>query len=80
MGVDTEEAKNDTYELQGVFNFHNALDSEKALFTTRATKLLAEPDGSLKIVLADGSEYTSAASSWQRMGRMPSSIILEWIP
>ena len=62
MGVDTEEAKNDTYELQGVFNFHNALDSEKALFTTRATKLLAEPDGSLKIVLADGSEYTSVAS------------------
>ena len=46
MGEDTEEAKSDTYALQGVFNFHNALDSEKALFTTRATKLLAEPDGS----------------------------------
>ena len=69
MGVDTEEAKNDTYELQGVFNFHNALDSEKALFTTRATKLLAEPDGSLKIVLADGSEYTSAASLLAKDGK-----------
>lgn len=69
MGVDTEEAKSDTYELQGVFNFHNALDSEKALFTTRATKLLAEPDGSLKIVLADGSEYTSAASLLAKDGK-----------
>lgn len=69
MGVDTEEAKSDTYELQGVFNFHNALDSEKALFTTRATKLLAEPDGSLKIVLADGSEYTSTTSPLVKDGK-----------
>ena len=69
MGVDTEEAKSDTYELQGVFNFHNALDSEKALFTTRATKLLAEPDGSLKIVLADGSEYTSTTSPLVKNGK-----------
>ena len=69
MGVDTEEAKSDTYELQGVFNFHNALDSEKALFTTRATKLLAEPDGSLKIMLADGSEYTSTTSPLVKDGK-----------
>lgn len=69
MGVDTEEAKSDTYELQGVFNFNNALDSEKALFTTRATKLLAEPDGSLKIVLADGSEYTSTTSPLVKDGK-----------
>ena len=36
MGVDTEEAKSDTYELQGVFNFHNALDSDCLLYTSDA--------------------------------------------
>ena len=79
MGVDTEEAKSDTYELQGVFNFPHALDSEKALFTTRATKLLAEPDGSLKIMLADGSEYTSTTSPLVKDGKKLFSIISEWI-
>lgn len=69
MGADVDTGKTDTYELQGVFLFHGALNTEKALFTTRATKLLAEPNGKLKIVLADGSEYTSTTSPLAPDGR-----------
>ena len=59
MGADVESTKSDTYELQGVFTFRDNIQTAKALFTTRATKLLALGDGTVQIACADGSVYTS---------------------
>lgn len=69
MGADVESTKSDTYELQGVFTFRDNIQTAKALFTTRATKLLALRDGTVQIACADGSVYTSREHALSGSGK-----------
>ena len=69
MGADVESTKSDTYELQGVFTFRDNIQTAKALFTTRATKLLALRDGTVQIACADGSVYTSKEHALSGSGK-----------
>lgn len=69
MGADVESTKSDIYELQGVFTFRDNIQTAKALFTTRATKLLALGDGTVQIACADGSVYTSREHALSGSGK-----------
>lgn len=56
LGTDTSK-KNERYEIGGDFTCEGG--SEKALFTTKATKVIRRADGKIEVKVSDGNTYVS---------------------